>query len=614
MTAATSWWVCSIVTLKIPVLTAATPMFSPNGLGLALPTQTATITSGTSGASICYTADGSTPTASTPGTCSHGTTLANGGSVSISTVETIQAIATKSAYANSATASAVFNVAPDQTGSYSFSDNFSSYYNASEQDNLEPILNTWNTVGKWTPNGTPLAVTVQPTVHLDTIRGGSNYMIEGNAEYWVTSTGYTGWNSAGNGQYASASLHYLSLTQCVLTHSSTTGALNGYQLCITPSAGSAYFATWIAGTPSYPCNVSGLTVTDGESIELRSLNGYHQPLLGGAQIPGCASSYADATYTTGSPAIGGGGLYNFVAGLIDASTPLSAASYAGPIYATYGPFPGTTSGDTSFNSWPWEGFGSSGGQFQEVQVGTSGVYALGETSNGIAREQYVAPFRNAQYIIGTIATDTNSTAAPVQNWFFMLQSHSVILGASSGTGCYDTQAYYIGAEPCNQASCTGTSEYAATNYLHITKDTPATNTPIGSVNCSVNSNVVTVSGSSWAGHAGYIPMAADQILVIYDSAGYLSAYCKGTAHSATAPGGNGCPSTTNFFQVIHVQDNDLLSGNGYPGLWSGNHTPNNTPIFQNVTIGSMNSGVTCASITGAACIAPVTYVPMSFIP
>jgi hypothetical protein len=68
------------------------------------------ITSATSGATICYTTNGSTPAATTPGTCSTGTTLANGGTVTVSTSETLRAIATQSGFANSAVASANYTI------------------------------------------------------------------------------------------------------------------------------------------------------------------------------------------------------------------------------------------------------------------------------------------------------------------------------------------------------------------------------------------------------------------------------------------------------------------------------------------------------------------------
>ena len=87
--------------------TVATPTFSP-GAGTYASAQTVTISSATSGATLCYTTNGATPAANTPGTCSTGTALANGGTVMVSVSETLQAIGTESDLTNSAVGSAAY--------------------------------------------------------------------------------------------------------------------------------------------------------------------------------------------------------------------------------------------------------------------------------------------------------------------------------------------------------------------------------------------------------------------------------------------------------------------------------------------------------------------------
>ncbi len=87
-------------TTSITAQTAATPVISPTG-GAFTRAQTITITDATAGASIFYTQDGSTPTtASTPYTAPF----------TISTSQTIQAIAAASGSLNSAPATAVFTI------------------------------------------------------------------------------------------------------------------------------------------------------------------------------------------------------------------------------------------------------------------------------------------------------------------------------------------------------------------------------------------------------------------------------------------------------------------------------------------------------------------------
>ncbi|MGD0224683.1 MAG: glycoside hydrolase family 88 protein [Terriglobia bacterium] len=93
------------------IVTVATPTFNP-GADTYSSAQSVSITSTTSGATICYTTNGSTPAANTPGTCSTGTALANGGSVMVSTSETLEAIGTENGFTNSAVGSATYTISP----------------------------------------------------------------------------------------------------------------------------------------------------------------------------------------------------------------------------------------------------------------------------------------------------------------------------------------------------------------------------------------------------------------------------------------------------------------------------------------------------------------------
>lgn len=88
-----------------PTVTA--PTFSPIA-GTYTATQTVTITTVTGGATICYTTDNSTPTANGGGTCTHGTTLVNGGTVSIAVNTNLKAIGTLSGDSDSSLASATY--------------------------------------------------------------------------------------------------------------------------------------------------------------------------------------------------------------------------------------------------------------------------------------------------------------------------------------------------------------------------------------------------------------------------------------------------------------------------------------------------------------------------
>jgi len=76
-----------------------------------------------SGATGCYTVDGSTPTATTSGACSHGYSYS--GAFTVATSETVTALATESGWTNSPVASAVYTIDSSTDPNYpTYSDNF----------------------------------------------------------------------------------------------------------------------------------------------------------------------------------------------------------------------------------------------------------------------------------------------------------------------------------------------------------------------------------------------------------------------------------------------------------------------------------------------------------
>jgi hypothetical protein len=85
-------------TIKLPV--AATPVFSPAS-GTYSSAQSVTLRDGTSGATIYYTTNGATPTASS---------TKYTGAIKVAATETIKAIAVASGYTNSAVASATYTI------------------------------------------------------------------------------------------------------------------------------------------------------------------------------------------------------------------------------------------------------------------------------------------------------------------------------------------------------------------------------------------------------------------------------------------------------------------------------------------------------------------------
>jgi stage V sporulation protein SpoVS len=91
----------SVVTAATYTIAASAPAFSPNA-GTYTSAQSVSITDSTTGATIYYTTDGTTPTSSS--------TL-YGGPITVAATQTVKAIAVASGYSNSAVASAAYTIA-----------------------------------------------------------------------------------------------------------------------------------------------------------------------------------------------------------------------------------------------------------------------------------------------------------------------------------------------------------------------------------------------------------------------------------------------------------------------------------------------------------------------
>lgn len=85
--------------------TVATPSFSPIA-GTYTGSQSVTISTSPAGSTICYTTDGSTPTANGAGTCTHGTAYST--PISVTVAETLKAVGSKSGLTDSAVGSAAY--------------------------------------------------------------------------------------------------------------------------------------------------------------------------------------------------------------------------------------------------------------------------------------------------------------------------------------------------------------------------------------------------------------------------------------------------------------------------------------------------------------------------
>ena len=90
-----------------------TPTFSPVA-GTYTGTQSVTISTSTGGATLCYTTDGTTPTADGIGNCTHGTTYSVPVVVVVSL--TLKAIGSKNGFTDSGVGSAAYVILTPSTG------------------------------------------------------------------------------------------------------------------------------------------------------------------------------------------------------------------------------------------------------------------------------------------------------------------------------------------------------------------------------------------------------------------------------------------------------------------------------------------------------------------
>ncbi len=117
--------------------TVAAPSFSPGG-GTYTSVQNVSITTSTSGASIRYTTDGSTPTSTTG-------TLYSGTAVNITATTTLQAVAFASGMNNSPVTSATYTISVGGGGNFTAAQVFpaiQSHMTSSVQVNTKPHINT----------------------------------------------------------------------------------------------------------------------------------------------------------------------------------------------------------------------------------------------------------------------------------------------------------------------------------------------------------------------------------------------------------------------------------------------------------------------------------------
>jgi hypothetical protein len=243
---------------------AATPTFSPAG-GIYSSAQTVTISDATSGAAIYYTTDSSTPTTSSTQYASP---------ITVSSSETVEAIATATGYSQSAVGSAAYTIAPT-AATPSFSPNAGTYTSTQTVTISDATSGAtiYYTIDGSTPSTSstqytgPITVSSSETVEAIATASGYSHSAVGTAVYTITSNGATQTPTPtftpGGGTYSS--------TQTVTISDATSGVTIYYTTDgSTPTTSSTQYT-------------GPITVSSSETIEaIATDTGYAQSAVGSA--------------------------------------------------------------------------------------------------------------------------------------------------------------------------------------------------------------------------------------------------------------------------------------------------------------------------------------------
>ena len=410
---------------------AATPTFNP-AAGAYGPAQSVTISDGTSGATIYYTTNGTTPTTASA-------TYAS--AITVSATETVEAIATHSGYSNSAVGSAAYTInGPAATPTFSpAAGTYSTSQTVTISDGTSgaTIYYTTNGTTPTTASNTySTAITVSATETLEAIAAKAGYSNSavGSAAYTITVPAATPTFSPAAGAYGPA--------QSVTISDGTSGATIYYTTNgTTPTTASATYA-------------SAITVSTTETVKaIATASGYSQSAVG------------SAAYTINGPAATP--TFNPAAGTYSTSQTVTISdgtSGATIYYTTNGTTPTTASNTYS----------------------TAITVSATETLEAIAAK---AGYSNsavgsaAYTITGTVATPTFN---PVAGAYGPAQSVTISDGTSGATIYYTTN----GTTPT-----TASTTYASAITVSATETLEAIGAETGYTTSAVASAAYTINGA-----------------------------------------------------------------------------------------------------------------------
>lgn len=547
---ASTSYTCFIVTFEATITTLANPIPVYN----AGATTSFTMPSGSTG---CYTVDGSTPTATTPGTCSHGTSCSSSACTNISPsgLNTVQILATEAGYANSS----VVTVQPDIPAA---SDNLQAYYNSNWRTTPTYLVGpSIPTTYAGIPFQNPLDCAWTACAWQTATSSGGEIYPENDPTLGGSNVDLVAWNNGTGNLIQSlrvAEGYNANQGALVYLHSNMIGTFGGPAVRCNASGSSCISLIFTGqttsnlislykGTGASPSHLeytsSSVTLSDGAFAELRAVGCVYTPLLNGSPISGLPAFTDAGCAQSGQPGVA-------MIGLTGSSTGLQTGIYAPSFYNIGGTSSGytppsvptpTTYTDASLNtasidmeppgtsSWFHFDYYPSGGwiwgaPFTGTLVSGSN-YAVGPASTSTQYE-FLGVFGLNQWEAYTV--NVAPWTSNLGWWLSTLLNQPWIYGSASGcntagtlTSCFDTLSYYLGITASNNYTCDASKdEYCHTPFVHGTKVTPA---------ASPGNQVVTFAASP------YTLLPGDLVETRYLN-GYVEDWCKqGSSPASWAP-------------------------------------------------------------------------------
>jgi hypothetical protein len=497
----------------------STPSITPAG-GTYPTTQSVTLAS--TGTAICYTTDGSTPTASA-GTCTHGTTYSTAISVT-GTGTTINALGTSSS-GNSAVASATYTLqgaAPTfspPAGNYAATQNVTINQAQSQAkcyttDGSTPTSTGAGSCLHGTLYSTPISIAVTTTLNAIGMANGFTDSAVATAMYTIAPKAATPTSSPAPGTYASTQSVTLSVTGgapviCYTTNN-TNPATNGAAGC---TAGTLY-----TGAISVSVTTTIRAIAGGTAFQDSNILSALYTIVPTAMIPtftpgtGTYTSSQSVTITTASSGA-------IICYTNDNSTPVTNGAagcthgtlYSGPVTVSVATTLKAVAGGTGYTD---SGVGAASYSFRAATPTASPLPGTYSSSQNITLATTAGPVMC--YTLDGTTPQTNGAAGCTHGTLYAtpiaVTTSETILAVAGGTGFVDSTvgsfAYVINAIAATPTFSPPAGTYNGTQSVTITSTTagaikcyttngsaPATNGSTGCSAGSLYSSPVTVSAS-----------------------------------------------------------------------------------------------------------------------